>query len=256
MRGVMIQLQVIHALLLREVKTRFGEHHLGYGWALLEPMMWVGAFLAITYTVGRTAPHGLPVFDFFVIGIVTYLGFRNTVRQASAGISGNAGLLLFPQVRPLDLVGARVILELATQFVVFVILMSVAVWLRGSLIVDNVLETLAGFFLMTGLGCGLGLVFCGLSVFIPTVERIQGALLRPLFWTSAVFYSADSVPSPVRDVILLNPLTHCIELVRDGWFPGYSTSGVSFAYPAFWMLLLWFFGLSLERVARRRLELT
>lgn len=256
MRGVMIQLQVIHALLLREVKTRFGEHHLGYGWALLEPLMWVGILMAFTFTVGRTAPYGLPILDFFVTGIVPFLAFRNTVSRASAGISGNAGLLLFPQVRPLDLVGARVLLETVTYFIVFVLLLAVAVWTRGAFVVDDLLETVTGFALTTALGCGLGLVFCGLSVFTPTIERIQGPLMRPFFWTSAVFYSADAVPSALRPVILLNPLTHCIEMVRDGWFPGYAARGVNPAYPAFWVLVLWFFGLSLERVARRRLELT
>ena len=35
MHGLVVQLQVIHALIMREIKTRFGTHRLGYVWALL-----------------------------------------------------------------------------------------------------------------------------------------------------------------------------------------------------------------------------
>jgi ABC-type polysaccharide/polyol phosphate export permease len=54
----------------------------------------------------------------------------------------------------------------------------------------------------------------------------------------------------------LNPMTHAIELVREGWFPSYTARHVDVAYPLSWILVLAFFGLSLERVARRRLELS
>jgi hypothetical protein len=33
------QSRVIHALIIRETRTRFGDSKLGYGWALLEPML-------------------------------------------------------------------------------------------------------------------------------------------------------------------------------------------------------------------------
>ena len=33
------QVRVIQALIIRETRTRFGEARLGYGWALLEPVL-------------------------------------------------------------------------------------------------------------------------------------------------------------------------------------------------------------------------
>ena len=57
-------------------------------------------------------------------------------------------------------------------------------------------------------------------------------------------------------MLLYNPVVHAIELVRDGWFPGYQSRHINPWYPAMWILVLLFFGLSLERVARRRLQLT
>jgi capsular polysaccharide transport system permease protein len=256
MRGLLIQLQVIHALLLREVKTRFGKHHLGYGWALLEPVLWIATFLALYHVMGRAAPPGMSVLAFLVTGIVPFGLFRNASQQTLSAIAGNKGLLFYPQVRPLDLVFSRGLLETVTQFVVFILLMGGAALVDGKLRIDSVLVTLLGLSLAAGLGVSLGLVLCGLSVLSPAVERIHAPLLRPLFWVSAIFYSVEATPQPLRNVILYNPVAHAIELVRDGWFEGYQARYISAWYPASWVLVLLFFGLSLERVARRRLELT
>jgi capsular polysaccharide transport system permease protein len=256
MRGVMVQLQVIHAILLREMKTRFGEHQWGYAWALIGPMLWVGTFAVLYHLLGRLAPPGMSVIGFLVTGIVTFELFRNTSTQSLAAISGNKGLLFYPQVRPLDLVAARALLEGVTQVVVFVLLMGGAALLEGKLRMDSALTTLAGLTLAGGLGASFGLVLCGLSTLSPTVERIHGPLMRPMFWFSAIFYPVDSVPTALRDVLLYNPVVHAIEIVRDGWFPGYQTRHISPWYPAAWILVLLFFGLSLERVARRRLQLS
>jgi ABC-type polysaccharide/polyol phosphate export permease len=54
----------------------------------------------------------------------------------------------------------------------------------------------------------------------------------------------------------LNPVTHIIELVRDGWFPGYGARHSSASYVLAWILVLAFVGLGLERTARRRLEVS
>jgi capsular polysaccharide transport system permease protein len=80
--------------------------------------------------------------------------------------------------------------------------------------------------------------------------------MRPLFWLSGIFYSIDSVPSALREILLYNPIVHCIQLVRGGWFPGYHPRHIDPWYPVAWILVLLFLGLSLERVARRRLELS
>jgi capsular polysaccharide transport system permease protein len=255
-RGVLIQLQVIHAILLREVRTRFGNHQWGYAWALIGPLLWVGAFAALYHLLGRMAPPGMSVMSFLITGIVTFEMFRNTSNQATGAISGNKGLLFYPQVRPLDLVMARSLLEGMTQIIVFAVLLCGVALYEGRQPIDNVLTTITGVGLAIGLGASLGLVSCCLSTMSPTFERIHGMVMRPMFWFSAVFYPIDSVPTGFRDALLYNPVVHAIELVRDGWFPGYQTRHIDPWYPAMWIICLFFLGLSLERVARRSLELS
>lgn len=256
MRGSLTQLQVIYALLLRETKTRFGVNQLGYVWALVEPMMWIGTFVAFYHFFGRLAPPGMSALAFLTTGIVPFSLFRDTTQRCMSAIDANKGLLFYPQVRPLDLVMARASLELATHVVVMALLLGgLALW-EGMPRIDSVLQVLAGLALASGLGTALGLVCCGLSVYSPTVERLFPTVLRLFFWLSALFHPVESLPKSARDLLLLNPVVHAIELTRDGWFPGYSARHVDASYPLLCILVLLFFGLSLERVARRHLELS
>lgn len=256
MSGAITQLQVVYALLLRETKTRFGAHKLGYLWAVLQPLLWIGMFAVFYYAFGRMAPPGMSVVAFLTTGIVPYSLFRETAGRSLSAIDANKGLLFYPQVRPLDLVIARVILEGATQLLVLLMLMGGLALIEGPFRIESSLSVVLGLSLAAGLGASFGLVCCGLSVYSKSVEQLYPALLRPLFWLSAVFHPLESLPKGFRDVLAFNPVIHCIELVRDGWFPGYDARHVDPSYPLVWILVLSFFGLALERTARKRLEVS
>lgn len=256
MRGTLTQLQVVHALLLRETKTRFGTNQLGYVWAFVEPLLWIGMFAVFYGLFGRLTPPGMSVVAFLATGIVPFSLFRDTAQRCMAAIEANKGLLFYPQVRPLDLVIARAALEAATHLIVMMLLMGgVALW-EGPPRIDSWLETLAGLSLASALGGSLGLLCCGLSVYSQTVDRLFPSLVRVMFWGSALFHPVESLPKAARDVLLLNPIAHVIEMTRDGWFPGYDARHVDGWYVSAWILVFLFFGLALERTARRRLEIS
>lgn len=256
MRGSLTQLNVVYALLLRETKTRFGKNQLGYLWALGQPILYIAMFAGLYHLIGRLVPPGMSVIAFLTTGIVPFSLFRETATRCVSAIASNKGLLFYPQVRPLDLVLARAVLEGATHVIVMAVLLGAMALYDGLPRVESVLEVLAGLGLASALGFSLGLVCCGLSVYSPTVDRLFPVVTRVLFWTAALFHPLESLPKKMRDIFMLNPLTHAIELVRDGWFPGYGARHVDVWYPMAWVLVLLFFGLSLERTARRSLELT
>ncbi len=254
--GLHEQLQVIHALVLRESRTRFGAHQLGYIWALLEPLFWVLTFYGIFYFTGRAIHPGMDVVSFITTGIIPYYLFRDTLARAQGAIDANKGLLFYPQVHPLDLVLARVSLEFVTLVTVFIIIMGGHSLYLGELRIDSLLAVMTGLLLASLLGAALGLFFCALGVYNKLVDRLVPLLMRPLFFISGLFFTANELPAHARDILLWNPILHCVELVRDGWFDSYHAGHLNLPYVAFWILGFAYSGLVLERVARRRLELT
>jgi capsular polysaccharide transport system permease protein len=255
MQGALTQLNVVHAILLRETKTRFGVDRLGYLWAIIEPALWIGMFAAFYSSYGHLAAPGINIVAFITAGIVPFSLFRDTAGRCMSGISANVGLLFYPQVRPLDLVIARAILEFVTHVIVMGLFMGgIALW-DGASSIESWLETLAGMSLAAGLGASFGLLCCALSVYSTNVERLLPSLLRPLIWFSAVFHPVDAVPKGYRDILLWNPLVHAIEMIRDGWFPGYNARHIDAWYPLLCILVMSFLGLTFERTSRRHLEI-
>src|SRR5690349_10426097 len=122
-RGAFIQLQVVHALVLRETRTRLGDHQLGYLCAVLEPLIWVGTFWGLYEVAEHPVPHGMDTLAFLATGVLTYELFAKNVSRIGEAINGNKPLLFYPQVQPIDLVWARAALETATLTAVFVIVM-------------------------------------------------------------------------------------------------------------------------------------
>ncbi len=252
-RGLLAQLRVVHALALRETRTRFGANQLGYLWALLEPLFWILTFYGMFLLVGRTT-GSMEVVPFLTTGIITYELVVKTSDRASLSIDANRALLFYPQVQPLDLILARGGLEIATFVTVFAAIVGTHALVSGGAPIDSVLVTMMGMALAGLLGLSLGTLLCALSIVSKSVERVKGPLMRPLFWISGLFFTAESLPSHLREVFMWNPILHCVEIVRDGWFPGYDARHASPAYVLVWVIVLAFAGLTLERAVRHRIQ--
>jgi capsular polysaccharide transport system permease protein len=257
-RGAFIQLQVVHALVLRETRTRFGAHQLGYLWAVFEPLMWMGTFWGLYAVNHKRIPHDLDTVGFLATGIITYEMFSKTASRVGEAINGNKQLLFYPQVQPIDLMWARGVLEVSTLGAVFLVVMGGNLVTRPDYAasVDDALLTLEGLSCAALLGVSFGLVLGTLGVFSKAVERLRGPVMRPLFWVSGLFYTLDEAPAGARPYLHYNPVLHCVEMVRDGWFADYENRDTSATYVLGFVLVFLLVGLSLERVARRRLELT
>jgi capsular polysaccharide transport system permease protein len=197
----------------------------------------------------------MDLWTFIATGIVPYNLFMSSVVRVADSVNGNKALLFYPHVLPIDLAIARALLELATSTVVLAVLMGGhALWLQGGSIA-NPLGVVGGLLLASLLGTSLGLVFCGLGQMSNLVDRARGPLMRPLFWFSGIFFTAATLPDRARELMLINPVLHCTELVRAGWFAYHDGHGRA-TYVLGFVLVFALFGLALERTVRQRIELT
>jgi len=256
LRGMYGQLEVVHALVLRETRTRFGAYQLGYLWALLEPILAITTFYILFRLGNREPPYEMDLIGFIGTGVVPYTLFASTAARVTESINGNKALLFYPRVNVLDLVMARTLLEWVTYSWVFIAIMTTNAIYSKHLAVDEPLYVMGGLVLASLLGASVGLIFCGLSQLSNAVERARGPMMRPLFWISGIFFAADALPSSARHALLHNPVLHCVELVRGGWFPQYPADNAKPSYVLLWILGLLIGGLLLERVVRRRIEVT
>lgn len=254
-----IQANVIWALLLREIRTRFGRNQLGYLWALMGPLANIVLLMIIFDALGRLAPAGLDFPLFLMTGIVPWFLFTNTLRRVLKAIEGNRGLLVYPRVKPLDLVIARSMLEAATYLVVFLLLLLLLGLgaVRGPAVVPQQPLTALGVFAGVALlAAGLGAACAALMAVMPSIENLIGLITRPLYFISGIFFSVEVVPEPFRSYLLFNPLLHANEMMRAAFFASYDGRSADPAYLFCWILGAVFAGLVMQRAFRRCVAVT
>lgn len=106
--------------------------------------------------------------------------------------------------------------------------------------------------LLTGFGFALfGIWVSGLVPSIDAFSYVVSAVLTPLFLVAGTFFPIDGLPDAVARLSVLNPLYHCVELVRGAvfGFSGWHDLGHVVALAGF-ATLMWVLAV---RTLRRRL---
>lgn len=247
------QLRVLNALILRETKTRYGNHKIGFLWALLEPIASVTVFVLIFSSIRSDEPGGMPLVPFMIVGFVGYSLFRNVWSQMQGAIGSSRTLLTFPQVTTFDVILAKGILEIAITLAVLVFLLWMA-WLLGEDVrLEHPLRFLAVCGVLAVFGLGTGFLFASLEPIVPAMKTIAGQVLgRPLYFGSGLFFTADSLPTWVLDYLLWNPVLHMVELLRSEFFFGFRTTHGSWLYACSWSFGMLALGLTTHRAVRKK----
>lgn len=244
-----VQGRVIHALFVRETKTRFGDRRLGYMWAFLEAILFTVVFVAIRKVMGLTAPPGIPLALYLLVVIVPFFMFRNIVQQVMNCVKGNKALLVFPQIRIIDFVFSRAVLEFVTMTIVMWSLVLAMHLFSFEVVVQEPLMVLVSFVLYILFGIGLGLVLLGLNSLFPITQIIWQQCNRVLFFTSNVIITTERLPAKYYDELAWNPLFQMGAFMRTAFFPTYDSSQYfnDWFYVICWILGLWLIGLVLQR---------
>ena len=84
--GFVVQCRVLYALVLRETKTRYGEHKLGFVWAFIEPMIMVVVIYLIFSAIGSRSSGNVHFAAFMITGFVPFSMLRDTLTRAESSI--------------------------------------------------------------------------------------------------------------------------------------------------------------------------
>lgn len=249
-----IQRAVVQALILRELKTRFGVHRLGAVWLFLEPAAHIGVLLVVFVYIRHFAPAGVPTTIFLLTGIVPFLLFKSIAMRIMEAVQGNRGLFGYRVIKPMDTFLARLFLEVLLYTVVFVLLLGGLWWWGVPVELYRPLEFFTVVALLSLMGFGLGILFCVIGEALPEVKLFIRILFIPLYLLSGILFPISRLPAEYHDLLLWNPVLHAVELSREAFFRGYaSVSGVSLGFVAEVAVVLLFGGVVAYRL--RRLEL-
>ena len=210
-------LRTIHALLLRESRTRFGQRSAGYVWALISPMILLVVMMAIFSFIARPPGAGDSLVVFFLTAILPVFLVRNGIARGAKAIRSNSVLMQYPQVNAFEVITARTLLESLTYLIVlvlFVLIMFAFFGLPFTAWVDEPLPMLQA-------GGALFLLCYGASFLSSQIGRMfdpwnefTGPLGRILLLTSGLWFTFGTLPPEFLTVVQYNPLAHVVEWIR------------------------------------------
>ena len=219
--------RAVFALMLREMSTTYGQSPGGYTWAILEPAAAI-ALLSAIFAIGfRAPPIGHDFAIFYATGMLPFLAFTHVSAAVSAAINYSKSLLAYPSVTFVDAILARFLLNMMTQVVVFLIIMTSLLWFLEARSTFDILIILQSLMLTGCLALGIGTFNCFLASMFPLWQRIWSVITRPLFLVSGVIFILEIVPQPYRDYLWYNPLIHVVSLMRSGFYAGYDATWAS-----------------------------
>ena len=249
-----IQRRVISALLMREVITRFGRENVGVLWLIGEPMMFTLGVATLWAAAGLNHGSSIPIVAFAITGYSSVLLWRNTVNRCNSGIQQNLNLLYHRNVRVIDVFATRIILEMAgatASFIVLAMIFTAIEWIAPP--VDPLL-VVGGWLMLAWFGAALAIVVGAATAYSELIDRIWHPTAYLLFPLSGAAFMVDWLPPALQQTVLLLPMVHGVEIVREGYFGNVVRTHYDVAYMASVNLVLTLVGLFILRDAANRVE--
>jgi ABC-type polysaccharide/polyol phosphate export permease len=247
-----IQRRVIRALMLRELITRFGRKNIGVLWLVAEPMIFTLGVAALWSAIGADHGSNLPIVAFAITGYSSVLMWRNSVNRCVGGIVQNSSLLYHRNVRVMDVFVTRILLEMAgttASFLVLTLIFLGLEWIRPPV---DPLTVVAGWGMLAWFGASLAILIGAATTFSELVERVWHPASYLLFPMSGAAFMVDWLPPAGREFVLLLPMVHAVELIREGYFGNVIRTHYDMSYMAAFNLVMTFAALFLMHAAARR----
>ena len=250
------QCRVIHALMLREVYTRFGRDNIGFAWIIVEPALFALFVVALWSIIGHGNAHkSIPLIPFLFTGYMPLLMYRHMVARLLRCMQANSGLLYHRQITIFSLYASRCLVEFLGTSSAFLFCMTIF-WFLGFVDTpDNLSELLGGWFLYAWYSVATSMSAGALSERSELVEKLWNPISYIMIPLSGTFFMVDWIPPAFREYALLSPPINGVEMIRAGYFGPSVTTVYNISYFAAVNATITVLGLYLLSDARRYVEI-
>ena len=246
------QFNVIVAIMLRDIRTRFFGHGVGYLVAIGWPLTHILILIALFTVLGRTAPYGESLTVFFASGLVPFMTFMYMSRFIMLSLVLNRPLLVYPAIKVVDILLARALLEILAACCMVIVLMTFF-WVLGiDFVPPDVVEASYALGAAMLLGAGFGIINGVIAMAVPTGVTGYALVTIVLYLLSGIAFVPDAMPETARYYLSFLPSLQIVEWMRAAYYEGYSTI-LDRTYAIFWGVGTIFLGLLMERLFRGHL---
>lgn len=232
-RGILLRTSFL------EIRSRYAGSLLGLSWVFLGPILLMAIYAAVYLVIFRVRPADLEPFQyvlFIMSGLVSFLGFNEALQAGTGSLNAHREALL-GTVFPPELIPVRAVLNSSLTMVVGLAVIAAVAIVTGqgswTLLLVPVVVLLQ---LMFCIGATWMLALANLI--LRDIQQVLNYLAMLLMIGSPIAYTPAMIPSSIRSIIYLNPLSYFVislqELILFGRLPpweivaGALTLGIGF----------------------------
>lgn len=232
--------RIMRAVLIQDMRTRFGSNHIGYLIAIAWPLSHMGLITVIYLVRMSISPVGDSPAVFVGTGVAPYILCFYPGRMLAMTFQQNRQLLNIPAIQPLHLIFGRCILETLNAVIVLALFIFAVSLFDVDVMPDDLAEASKAVAAAVFLGIGLGLlnvVMCALLG--PYFLVFFILVMAGLYVLSGAYLPQHAIPADLREYMAYNPLAQLVEWLRSAYYASYDLELVSKS------LVYWVGGISL-----------
>jgi lipopolysaccharide transport system permease protein len=212
MNRTLYLLDLLWALVVRDVTVRYRRSVLGIAWSLLNPLL---QLLVFRFVFRALLPLKIADYTLFLfIGLLAWTWFQSSLLAATTAIIDNAPMLHQPGFPDSVLVIVAVLSHLVsfalTLPVVAVFLVTSGHYPTSAIAALPLVVIVQLIFTLS-----VAYFLAGLHVRFRDTQYLLGILLMLGFYLAPIFYDVNSIPEEYRQLFRLNPLVPVITAYRQ-----------------------------------------
>ena len=230
-----------------DLRAKYSGSVLGLVWAFLFPAMQLAIYTGLYTVIFRIRPAGLTEFGYVLLvfsGLVPLLAFSEALTTSIGSLASNKSLLL-STIFPAELIPLRAIL--AGQLpMLFGLGITMALGFgMGHSGWEAIVLVPVFWILMLMFAAGLGWIMALFTLVARDLQQGIGLILMLLVFLSPFAYTPEMVPSTIKAILYLNPLSYFVlsfqQLICYGTLPelipalGSAVLGIVTFYFGFWL---------------------
>lgn len=217
-----------------ELRQRYARSLMGVFWLGLSPLLLMAFYAFVYLVVFRVRPTAMSEHEYVLYvlaGLIPFLGLSEALASGAASLSLNKAILL-NTVFPSELIPVRAVLvSQATTAVGLALTVLVALFM-GKLSWTMLLVPIV-WLLQVMFVAGIVWVLALASLVLRDIQQSLSFVTMVLMIVTPIAYTVDMVPSALRAIVYLNPLSYFVfafhDLVVFGRAPSMITLGIMVA---------------------------
>lgn len=204
---------LFYFLVWRDIKVRYAQSILGFGWAVIRPVISMIIFTIVFGKLAKISSDGVPYAIFSYTALVPWIYFSSALTDASSSLISASGTLTKVYFPRLIIPMVPVLGKLVDFGIAFLILFVLMVWFQIAPTIWALIIPFPILLMMLTAG-GLGMWLTPLAIQYRDIKYGMSFAVNLMMYAAPVVYPVSLIPDQYRLLYGLNPMAGVIEGFR------------------------------------------